>query len=308
VFGNGLGVLCLDYDSDGWTDVFVANDGTVNQLWHNDQDGTFTDEALLRGVGVDLDGTAKAGMGVSAADLDDDGDEELLVVNLTGESDSLYRNDGGAFSDRTAQSGLAGLTRAFTRFGTAFHDFDNDGLVDLYEANGRVSRSTQPPSADDPYAESSVLLRQSAPWRFEEVLPRGGVSPGLLATSRAAAFGDVDGDGGIDVLVVNRDAPAHLLRNVVPARGAWARLRVLDEHGRDALGARLSLTAGGRTRTCVVRSAYSYASASDPAVHVGLGGEQQLDAVVVTWTDGSSETFGPLPAGRTHELRRGAGR
>ncbi len=305
-FGNGLGVLCTDFDGDGWMDVFVANDGTVNQLWHNGADGTFADEALLRGVGLDMDGTAKAGMGVAAADLDGDGDEELLVVNLTAESDSLHRNEGSSFSDRSAASGLASLTRGATRFGVAFVDLDNDGLADLFEANGRVSRAGQPLAAD-PYAEPNALLRQVSPWRFEEVLPQGGVARALVATSRAAAFGDVDGDGGVDVLVVNRDAPAHLLRNALSARGGWARLRVLDARGADALGARVRLVVAGSARTAVVRSAYSYDAASDPALHVGLGDAPAIERAEVTWVGGAREAFGPLAAGATHELRRGQG-
>jgi hypothetical protein len=305
-FGNGLGVLCADFDVDGRTDVFVANDGTVDQLWRNEGGWRFRDVALRAGCAVDQNGAPKAGMGVAAADLDDDGDEDLLVVNLADETDSLYRNDGGVFADRTAASGLALASRAYTRFGVGLVDLDQDGRLDLFEANGRVTRPTSPP-ASDPYAEPNLLFRGLSDGRFEEVLPRGGTRAPLVATSRGAAFGDVDGDGALDVLVVNRDAPAHLLRNVHPARGAWTALRVLDERGADALGAVVTARVGERSLTRVVRSAASYCSASDARVHLGLGGAEQLAGVTVRWPDGARERFGDLSAGTVHVLRRGAG-
>jgi enediyne biosynthesis protein E4 len=307
-FGNGLGVLCLDHDDDGWTDVFVANDGMLNQLWHNRHDGTFEDVGVSSGCAVDQDGRKKAGMGTHAADVDRDGDEDLLVVNLAGETDSFYRNDGGRYSDRTPLFGLAGTSRSFTRFGVGFADFDDDGLVDLYQANGRVTRRAED-TGPKPFDEANLLYRGTAAGRFEEVLPRGGTRALLGATSRAAAFGDVDGDGGVDVVVVNRDGPAYLLLNRVPGRGQWLALRVREANGRDALGAVLRTELGGKPLRCTVRSAYSYCAASDPTVHLGLGAERALTAAVrVRWADGAEESFaGPFAAGRVHELRRGTG-
>lgn len=302
-FGNGLGVVCGDFDADGYPDVFVANDGVPNQLWQNGGDGTFTDGALLAGVATDEDGRAKAGMGVAAADLDEDGDEELLVVNLATESDSFYRNDGPYFSDRTASLGLAGASRGFTRFGCGLHDFDLDGRLDLFVANGRVSRG--PVDGDvDPYAEPNLLLR-GGEQRFEPI-----VDPTLalaIATSRAAAFGDVDGDGRVDVLVNNRDAPAHLFRTVRPSEGAWIGLDVRVE-GRTAHGATLEARTGASTVFRTVRGAFSYGAANDPRIHLGLGTAAGLDLVRVRWPDGVLEDFEELAAGRVHRLARGAGR
>jgi hypothetical protein len=157
---------------------------------------------------------------------------------------------------------------------------------------------------DDPYAEPNLLYRGRGA-AFEEVEPRGGTRDLLVATSRAAAFGDIDNDGGVDVLVVNRDAPAHLLHNVVPRRGNWISLRVLDERGRDALGATVTLTLGKRRVVRDVRAAYSYLSSNDPRVHVGLGDLARATDVAVRWTDGSTESFGSLPANRIVTLRRG---
>ena len=323
-FGNGLGVISFDFDGDGWPDIFVANDRTPNQLWSNQGDGTFVNQAMRAGVAVDEDGSAKGSMGVAAADLDFDGDEDLLVVNFDHESDSFHRNEGSMFSDRTGRIGLGTTSRSFTRFGCAFVDFDNDGALDLYQANGRVRRTTKPdgydPSEDpanqvpfakpdgyDPYAESNLIFRGADDGRFVEVMPRGGTARPLVAPSRAAAFGDVDGDGGIDVLVSNRDAPAHLLRNVRPHRGTWVQLDIRDEYGRAAFGARVTGRLGERSITRHVRAAYSYCAANDPRIHVGLGSAAALEDVRVQWLDGTAEVFGSVPAGATTTLRRGEG-
>jgi enediyne biosynthesis protein E4 len=150
-------------------------------------------------------------------------------------------------------------------------------------------------------------LRGTPAGRFEEVLPRGGTKAPLVHTSRAAAFGDIDNDGGVDVLVLNRDAPPYLLWNIVPNRGHWIMLRVLEEHGRDALGATVTMQAGSRTITADVRSASSYCAANDPRIHIGLGPETRVTGVSVRWPDGARERFGDLPAGAILTLRRGAG-
>jgi enediyne biosynthesis protein E4 len=305
--GNGLGVVAADFDGDGRTDVFVANDGTPNHLWMNLGGGRFAERALARGVALDLDGRAKAGMGVHAADVDHDADQDLLVVNLDSESDSFFRNSQAFFEDDTAAVGLRTISRPFTRFGMALLDFDNDGVLDLYEANGRVGIQSEKYS-DDPYAEPNILMRGTSQGTFVAVTPSGGTASALVATSRAAAFGDVDNDGGIDVLVVNRDAPAHLLRNVAPNRGHWLLVRVVDEHGRDALGASLTCTAGGRRIDVDVRAAYSYLASNDPRVHLGLGTTTSVDEIVVRWPTGGREAFGPFAADRVVTIARGKGR
>ena len=304
--GNGLGVVAGDVNGDGRIDIFVANDGTPNHLWLNRAGARFENAALAMGCAIDLDGKPKAGMGVSLADVDGDGDLDLLVVNLDGESDSFYRNEKTFFRDDAAAVGLRTVSRPFTRFGAAILDFDNDGLLDLYEANGRVGRQSTMYSSD-PYAEPNLLFRGVAGPRFEEVKPRGGTTQLLVGSSRAAAFGDVDNDGGIDIVVVNRDARPYLLRNVVTGRGHWAMLRVLDEHGRDALGAELTMTVGSRAVRRDVRAAYSYLASNDPRVHVGLGKETAVRDVRVRWPDGRRERFGDVAGDKIAVLRRGSG-
>jgi len=305
-FGNGLGVVVSNFDGNGRPDVFVANDTMMNQLWIHHGDEGFRDEALLRGCALDEHGVAKAGMGVEARDLDDDGDSDLLVVNLEGQTDSYFRNTDGFFDDRTGAIGLAGAPRSYTRFGIGLADFDNDGRLDLYEANGSVIFDAAA-ATGDPYAQPNLLLRGTPGGRFEPVEPLGGTATPLVHTSRGVAFGDVDGDGGVDAVVVNRDGPAYLLRNVHPRRGHWVGFRVLDANGADALGATVRLRAGDRTVVRDVRAAYGYCASHDPRVHVGLGPAAEVADVTVTWPDGRREGFGSFEAGSWVELRRGRG-
>jgi len=260
----------------------------------------------MAGVAIDQDGAPKAGMGVHAADVDDDGDNDLIVMNLDTESDSFYRNEGRFFVDATTSVGLRVVSRRFTRFGVALLDFDNDGRLDLYEANGRVGLQSET-FGPDPYAEPNLLFRGLPSGAFEEVTPRGGTVTPHIATSRAAAFGDLDNDGGLDIVVANRDGAPHLLRNIVPGRGHWLLLSVRDRQGRDAIGARLSVAVGGRTMRRDVRTGYSYLAANDPRVHVGLGDARSVESVTVTWRDGAQERFGPFDVDRIIELQRGRG-
>ena len=304
--GNGLGVVTGDFDGDFRQDIFVANDGLPNQLWLNQGNGTLSDHALLRGVAVAENGKVKAGMGVASEDIDDDGDLDILVVNMKGENDTLFVNEGAFFVDGTARFGLTKITPGFTRFGLGFVDFDNDGRLDIYEANGRIRWHSQL-WADDIYAEPNIVMRGTADGRFTELEPRGGTRELLVATSRAAAFGDIDGDGRVDVLVANRDGPVHLLHNVAPA-GHWLELRVFDTHGRDALGARVTLRVGSRRLRRDVRTASSYCAANDPRVHIGLGAETDVTDIEVRWPDGRHEAFSPAETlDREVTLRQGEG-
>jgi len=305
-FGNGLGVVFGDFTGDRWLDVFVANDATPDQLWVNQQDGTFVDNALLACCAVDLEGgVPKAGMGTAAGDLDNDGDLDLMVCNLVDETDSLYLNQGRFFTDMTARSGLGFVSRGFTRFGMGWVEFNNDGYLDLYQANGRIKYAAQR-YTDDLFAEPNLVFRGMSGPRFEEVEPRGGTAELLAATSRAAAFGDFDNDGGIDILVANKDERAHLLHNVIPDRGQWITFRVIDKHGKIAEGVTVEARLEGRSLFRDARSAFSYLACSDPRVHFGLGAAAAVDEVVVYWLDGSTESYGPFEAGQIVTVQQGA--
>jgi hypothetical protein len=304
--GNGLGIVLGDFNGDGRIDVFVANDSTPNHLWLNQGSGRFQNVALEAGCAVDYDGRAKAGMGTHAMDVSGTGRLDLLVVNLEGEADSFFRNQGEFFVDDTAAVGLRATSRPFTRFGAAMLDFDNDGRLDLFEANGRIARQSELFS-EDPYAEPNLLFHGTIDGKFEEVLPRGGTAQLSVGAGRGSAFGDLDNDGGIDIVIADRDGPARLLHNVVANRGHWIMFRVIDQHGRDAVGATISATAGGRTVRRDVQTAYSYLSSNDPRVHVGLGTATVVSNVMVRWPDGRSESFGTFAADQIRTLRQGAG-
>jgi hypothetical protein len=303
VLGNGLGVACLDANLDGWTDVFVANDASPNHLFVNQKNGTFAERAYPLGCAADQDGVVKAGMGIGVGDVDEDGDEDVLVVDMQTETDSYFQNERTCFVDRTAATGFLPITRPMTRFGVGFHDFDQDGSLDLYVANGNILHSYKSFGAD-PFAEPNMLFRGLGAGRFQEVEPRGGTNPSEAHTSRGAAFGDVDGDGDVDVLVVNKDGPTYLLINSVPKQGHWLGLRVLAGK-RDAIGATVEVRAGTRKWMRCVRSAYSYAVANDLRVHFGLGPAPSADEVRVRWPGGAEESFGPLAGDRYWTLERG---
>ena len=305
-FGNGFGIVSADYDQNGLADVYIANDMMANQLWLNRGDLRFTESAMEWGSGVDAAGEAKVGMGVAAADLDDDSDVDILVVNLEGQSDSLFRNAGAWFDDATADAGLNVVSRRFTRFGVVFADFDNDGWLDMYQANGGVSHI--PDSVGDPFAEPNVLYLGEPGGRFALVTPEGGTADALVHTSRGLAVGDVDGDGGADLLVINRDAQPYLLMNRVEGRGNWIRFRVLTGTGRDAHAATVSALVGGQRKYRDVQPAASYLSSNDPRVHFGLGSVGQVTDVRVLWPGGSVEVFGDFDAGAMVTLIEGEGK
>ena len=305
-FGNGLGVVGLDADNDGRTDVFVANDMGENQLWLNRGDLRFDDEALLLGCAVDEHGVPKSGMGVAAVDYDNDGDTDLLVVNLATQTDSFFRNNGTFFEDATVSVGLAAATKRYTRFGVALVDFNNDTRLDLYEANGAIGFSRETLN-DRLYAEPDLLLRGLPDSRFKEVQLQGGTQTPLVYAGRGMAVGDVDNDGGLDLLIVNRDGPANLLMNQVSNQGNWIRFRVLDRHNRDAYAATVSADVGPMRVSRDVQAAGSYLASNDPRVHMGLGEETSVRNVSVRWTDGSREHFGDIDAGTTAVLRLGEG-
>ncbi len=306
--GTGLGVVCSDLNGDGWTDIYVANDQMPSFAWINSGDGRFTEQAVQMGCAVDEQGRSQAGMGVVSADIDDDGDFDLWKVHLHRESHILYLNQGAYFLEGTSRYGLAAATRRFTGFGTALFDYDHDGLLDIFVADGRVQIVADVTRADDSYAEMDQLLRQVAPGKFEDVTASAGPAMNLVENSRAAAFGDCDNDGDVDILVVNRDGPVRLLRNDALKAGGSVSLRVLDRHGRDANGALVRCTVGGRTRSFEVQSAYSYCASNDPRIHVGLGEAARIDRVEVRWPEGPRgqpiDTFGPFPAGGAFVIRQ----
>ena len=323
-FGPALGVVTADYNEDGWTDIYVANDGEENQLWINQGDGTFRNEAVLSGVSVNADGQREAGMGVTAGDFDGDGDEDLFVSHLSGETNTLYTSDGtGLFSDRSAATGLGLPSLTATGFGTAWFDIDNDGWLDNLVVNGAVAvtlnwvpedtGADQPPGEADgpyPYGQSNQLFLNVGGTRFEEVTGRADETFRLAEVSRGAAFGDIDNDGDVDVLVTNTNGPARLFINNLGNRNHWVGLRLVGTPavgGRDMLGARVEvIRSDGASLWRRVHSDGSYASANDPRVLVGLGSQAQPVGVRVVWPDGQVETWTDVAIDRWVTLQQGS--
>ncbi|MFT7486091.1 MAG: hypothetical protein ACI9F9_001944, partial [Candidatus Paceibacteria bacterium] len=306
-FGNALGVVCGDFNGDGRIDFFVANDRSDDQLWVNLGDDKFRDDAAVVGCAVDRNGTARAGMGVDAGDIDNDGDLDLIVVNLHGELDGYFRNEGRYFFEETTSVGIGLTTRAYTRFGVGFVDFDNDGDLDIYQANGRVGLVGET-YVEDPFAEPNVLLVRTDEGKWRESYLQGGSAQPLIHTSRGAGFGDFDNDGGMDIVVMNSSSPPYLLRNVREGRGNWLIIELQTESGSPAIGASTFIEVGEKRlrRDCL--PCRGYASSSDPRVHVGLADTKQVESIEVRWVDGTSEFFGPFEANRVVTIRRGQGR
>ena len=305
-FGNGLGVVSVDFNNDGWVDVFVANDSMVNQLWINQGDFTFVNDAWYWGAAMDDHGIEKAGMGIVAFDYDEDADFDVLVVNIEEQTDSFFRNEGSYFTDATGVVNLGAHSRRFTRFGLAASDFDNDSCIDLYQANGSVYHDEEDLAKSDPFQEPNTLYKGQCGEKFELVRPEGGTRKLAEGTSRGLAVGDLNGDGYQDMVIVNRDAPASVLMNVRGqfTQNNFVRFRVVDENGRDAYNARLIVRLGNRTITKRVQSDGSYLAAHDPHIHVGMGTAEKLDDVSVQWLNGKVESFGPFDTDATYEIRQ----
>ena len=305
-FGNGLGVVTADFNADGLIDIFVANDGMVNQLWLNNGDLTFTDSAHDWSCAMDDHGITKAGMGVATADPDFDGDFDIIVVNIQSQTDSVFRNDGEYFSDVTSTVGLGALSRRYTRFGVVLRDLNNDGLLDLYEANGKVYHGHED-TGPDVFAEPNSLFEGTDSFTFQVSSAITAQDNDLTHTSRGVASGDLNNDGHLDLVVVNRDAAPYLLMNQGTTGHNWIRFQLIDKNDRNSLGSQLQGFVGSRRVTTLVQTAGSYLASNEPIIHIGLGEATQLQNVQVTWVTGTSESFGSFLAGDTHVLHEGRG-
>ena len=313
-FGAGLGVVAVDLDLDRRVDVYVANDGTPNQLWINQGDGTFQDQGLVSGTAYNIDGVAEAGMGVTAADFDGDGDEDLFVTHNKKETNTLYLNGRRAgFADATSRFGLANASVPYSGFGTLWFDYDNDGWLDLFVANGAVVvDDRQPADSPYPYAQENQLFRGDGTGRSREIGSNvAGPALELVEVSRGAAFGDIDNDGDVDIAVSNNNGPARLLLNQVGSRNHWLGVRLLaDGSARPAVDqAKVALFRKGRDplwRRC--HRDGSYLSANDSRVIFGLGSSKDVERVEVHWPDGLCESWSGVGADRYITLRKGKGR
>jgi enediyne biosynthesis protein E4 len=307
--GPALGVVAFDANRDGWPDIFVANDAMPNLLWINQRDGTFQEMGLIAGVALSGEGRPEGSMGVDAADVDNDGDEDIIVTNLSGEGHALYVNDGsGVFEDQSTPFGLTALTLPMTGFGAAYLDYDNDGWLDLLTVNGAIHTIESQVKSGDRYPlhQRKQLLHNDRDGRFSDASAAAGASFGLSEVGRGAAFGDVDNDGDTDVVVANNSGPLRLLLNNVGSRKHWVGLMLAGTRLRDMVGARVEVRRrDGSTLVRRARADGSYASANDPRVIVGLGDDAGPVNVRVTWPGGAAEEWRDVPADRYTTLREG---
>ncbi len=326
-FGPALGVATADFDGNGWIDLFVANDQQENQLWLNRGGERFEDVGLMSGTALGATGALKADMGVDAGDFDNDGDEDLVLTELTTQGSPFYVNDGSArFEEQSARAGIRVVSLPYTGFGAGWFDYDNDGWLDLLAVNGLVTRNLDALGPDNPFPlqQPNQLLRNLGDGTFEDVTAQAGPALELSEVSRGAAFGDVDNDGDTDVVIANAEGPVRLLINEVGNDRPWLGLRLVgDPPGgprggggpgrsgvRDMPGARVEIVRDGApTLWRRARADGSYASANDPRVLAGLGnGTASLSLVRVTWPSGAVEEWTDVPLRRYATLVEGSGR
>ena len=305
--GKGLGVVFGDYDSDGWPDIYVANDAVRNFLYHNNRDGTFAERAGLAGVAYGQDGQMEAGMGVDWGDYNGDGVLDLTVTNFQAEPNALYRGEGSFFSVATFAAGIGLPSLPFLGFGTQFFDPDLDGDLDLFAANGHVLDNVRDIDQSTSYGQHNLLFRNDR-GRFAEISAAAGPGFSLERVSRGSATGDYDGDGDPDILVFNSGQPLSLLRNDQGDANHWITIRLAGASGNpNGIGARLTATSGDLVQTRELRGSRSYLSQSQLRICLGLGKRSQLDALAVRWPSGRTERFGPFAANQPISLVEGEG-
>ncbi len=310
----GLGVVCSDFNLDGWMDFYVTNDGEANHLWENQGDGTFEEMAFLNGVALSGMGRKEAGMGVTLGDADGDGDLDLLMVHLKDQTHTLYSSEGElGFDDMSSASGLAGVSLPLTGFGVGFLDFNHDGNLDIAISNGRAYKDVLIEGADlgphwSQFAEPNTLMENEGNGKYRDVSSSSGGFSAGVEIGRGMAFGDYDNDGDIDILTCNHAGPARLFRNEAPKKGSWLLVRAWDPvRNRDEHGAVVGLKAGGKEYVRMANPGYGYESSNDPRAHFGVPGADAAETLWVRWPDGTEEIFAGVELNQSIVLEKGMG-
>jgi hypothetical protein len=303
--GRALGVIAIDVNDDGWTDLFIARDASPNLLLVNKHNGSFDDVAVDAEVAYDQNGTAKAGMGVDAGDWNGDGLPDFVVTNFNDQCHSLLVGSKSAlYDDRTISSGLAGLTKTYVGWGTKFVDFDNDGNLDLVFVNGHINSVIESTRVDVKYEEPPLLLRNDSRGRFENMRGRAGSVFNSAYLGRGLAVGDFDNDGDLDLVLTRLNGYPVLLRNNIGQQNSWIGFELEGtSSNRDAIGAQLTLISGNRRLVRWITGGSSYLSAHDRRVTIGLGVSPRNNVnVEIIWPDGSLQTLSNLEVGRYHKV------
>jgi hypothetical protein len=304
----GLGVAIADYDNDGWTDIYVANDSAPATLYRNNKNSTFTDIALEAGCAYSVDGKPQAGMGVSAGDYNRDGWFDIMKTNFAGDTSTLYKNIGSAtFDDVTFAAGL-GLNTRWLGWGTSFADFDNDGWLDIFQVNGHVYPEVEKLTTEAGYAQRKVLYKNLRNGKFADVSAQVGGAVMEDVPGRGAAFGDFDNDGDIDIVINPVNALPELIRNDLKPGNNWIMIKLIGvKSNRMGINSRLKVTTGDGTQTDEVRSGSSYYSQNDIRAHFGIGKDAKVKKIEVLWPSGQVDTLTDVEPNRVITIKEGSG-
>ena len=303
-----LSVSTLDFDEDGWPDIYVACDSTPSILYHNNHDGTFTDVAVTAGAAFNEDGREQAGMGTTVADYNGAGHLDIFKTNFSDDTSTLYRNNGdGTFTDATSAAGL-GLYTQYLGWGTTFFDFDNDGWPDLILVNGHVYPEVDSQHLGSSYKEPRILYHNNSDGTFSDISASAGSGITTAASSRGLAVGDLWNEGRMSAVISNMNAAPSLLVNQIRTPNHWIAIRTVGtKSNRDGIGARILVKTGSRILVDEVRSGSSYISSSDMRVHFGVGTATKIEWVEIRWPSGLVEHFADLPVDAIHALKEGSG-
>ncbi|HEX3248414.1 MAG TPA: CRTAC1 family protein [Pyrinomonadaceae bacterium] len=299
----GLGVVASDFDGDGLIDIFVANDSTPNFLYHNNGNGAFTDVGFESGTALDKNGNEQGCMGVTLGDYDHDGLLDLFITNFDDEYNVLYHNAGrGSFVDVSYESGVASISLPYVGWGTKFFDYDNDGWLDLFVANGHAYPQR------DRYRQRKLLHRNNRDGTFSEVGAQFGSALTEERASRGTAFGDIDNDGDVDIVVNDLDSAPQLLRNDGGNKNNWIVVKTIGtKSNRDGIGAKVKVVSGDLVQLDEVRSGGSYISQNDLRLHFGLEKRTSVDLIQVRWPSGAVDTLTNVPANKIVTVKEGNG-
>jgi hypothetical protein len=303
----GLTAVAADFDDDGWPDIYVACDSTPSLLFLNNHDGTFREEASLRGIAYSEDGQEQAGMGCAIGDYDLDGHLDIFKTNFEGDTPDLYHNLGkGTFEETSRRAGLA-VDNRYVCWGTGIQDLDNDGRPDIFVVAGHTFPEVEKNHPAFPAKNPRLLFRNLGNGRFEELLAEAGPALAEPHNSRGCAFGDFDNDGDLDILVVNLNEPPSLLRNDLAGDNRWLKIKLIGtKSNRSAIGARVVVKVGDATQTQEVMSQSSFLSSNDPRLHFGLGPAAKAE-IRIRWPNGDWQELGEFPANRLLTVKEGTG-